>query len=298
MSLDPVRRPTRALAFSLLTSCASPSNAPRAEPVAPSPEAGDAQASPSDAGPDDAPRDADASADAATPETPTLRVMTYNIKHGELAGLEAIAAVIKAEAPDLVALQEVDVDDARSGNVDQPHRLGQLVGMTSLFRTAIDLPGGGAYGVALLSRLPVLTSTRTALTSSGEQRIVAVVDVELRSGVTLAVAITHLDLQAAAREAQAREIRAQLDGRSRVILMGDTNAQPSEASMKTLAERYRDAWASAGVGDGFTIPPDTPTRRIDYVWLGPEWAPPLEAHIPDARTQSDHLPVVVTLARP
>lgn len=286
-----------AFALAILASCATTTSEPPIDAAASGPEP-DASTTPHDAG---IARDASLDRDAgdgsiATPST--LRLMTYNIKHGELGGLEAIAGVIKAEAPDLVALQEVDVDDARSGNVDQPHRLGQLVGMTSLFRTAIDLPGGGAYGVALLSRLPVLSSTRTPLTSSGEQRIVAVVDVELRPGVTLAVAITHMDLQAGAREAQAREIRAQLDGRTLAVLMGDTNAEPSEASMRTLAERYRDAWATAGVGDGFTIPPGKPTRRIDYVWLGPEWAAPLEAHVSDARTQSDHLPVVVTVPRP
>lgn len=89
--------------------------------------------------------------DSAVP-VPTLRIMTFNIKHAEIGGLDGIADVIKAEKPDLVGLQEVDVDAVRSAKVDQPHRLGQLTGMTSLFRTAFDFTDGGSYGIALLSQ--------------------------------------------------------------------------------------------------------------------------------------------------
>src|SRR4051812_48094511 len=79
----------------------------------------------------------ESSTDALTPSesaqalTPGggLRFMTYNIKHGELSSLESIASVIKAQSPDLVALQEVDVLTTRSGKVDQAALLGALTGM-------------------------------------------------------------------------------------------------------------------------------------------------------------------------
>lgn len=41
-------------------------------------------------------------------DTLRVRVMTYNLRFGELASLEELAAHIKAFKPDFVALQEVD----------------------------------------------------------------------------------------------------------------------------------------------------------------------------------------------
>ena len=51
--------------------------------------------------------------------TLTLRVMTYNLRYGELASLEQLAAHIKAFQPDFVALEEVDCFTKRE---DTPHQ--------------------------------------------------------------------------------------------------------------------------------------------------------------------------------
>lgn len=235
-------------------------------------------------------------ADAAAPPK-TLRIMTFNIKHGEIGGLEGVADVIKAESPDLVGLQEVDVDAVRSAKVDQAHRLGQLTGLTSLFRTALNFPDGGSYGVALLSRFPVLTSERVALTSSGEQRILAVIDVELAKGRVIQVGVTHMDLQAAARATQAQEIVARLAPKPLAILMGDFNAQPNEAALSTITGAFVDGWAEAGTGPGYTIPPSGPNRRIDYIMLAKDWSKPISARVP-VTNASDHLPLVVDVPLP
>ena len=47
-------------------------------------------------------------ASAQKQDTLRIRVMTYNLRFGELASLEQIAEHIKAFKPDFVALQEVD----------------------------------------------------------------------------------------------------------------------------------------------------------------------------------------------
>lgn len=51
-----------------------------------------------------------------------LRIMSYNIHHGEerdgKTDIERIAEVISKENPDLAALQEVDKNCTRSGNID------------------------------------------------------------------------------------------------------------------------------------------------------------------------------------
>ena len=251
----------------------------------------------------DAEVDGEAGTDAGilpdgAPATRSLRLMTYNVKHGERAGLEAIADTINRNFPDLVGLQEVDVEAGRSGSVDQAHRLGQLTGMTSLFRTAFSFADGGSYGVALLSRYPILTSERILLPSSGEQRVLATVDVALEKGKILKVGITHLDLVAASRAQQATEIKRVLSGVPRAILFGDLNATPDEGAIVELAGFMQDAWTQAGAGSGFTIPVDTPNRRIDYIFLGSGIGKATSAAVVDEKLASDHLPVVAQVPLP
>jgi len=90
-----------------------------------------------------------------------LRVLTYNIHHGnppsrpDFIDINAIANVIKQQNPDIVSLQEIDVNTIRSGKtLDEANELGRLTGMKAYFAKGIDY-GGGEYGVAVLSKLPM-----------------------------------------------------------------------------------------------------------------------------------------------
>lgn len=93
-----------------------------------------------------------------------IRVLTYNIHHGE--GLDGkvdlgrIAQVIQQAAPDVVALQEVDLGTERTGRVDQAAELGRLTGLHAVFGKAFDY-SGGRYGAALLSRWSIQEATPT-----------------------------------------------------------------------------------------------------------------------------------------
>ena len=81
-----------------------------------------------------------------------MRILTYNIHHGEgLDGridLPRIAAVIAAQRPDLVALQEVDRNARRSGGVDQAAELGRLTGLQA---DRCDVGAGGTWTVQLIA---------------------------------------------------------------------------------------------------------------------------------------------------
>src|SRR5690606_10004922 len=91
-------------------------------------------------------------------KTYTLRVLTYNIFHGETTrgeiDMDLCGQIIKDENPDLVALQEVDKGVERSGRIDQTAELSVRTGLTGYFAKARDFQGGD-YGVAILSKLPV-----------------------------------------------------------------------------------------------------------------------------------------------
>ncbi|MGZ5544081.1 MAG: endonuclease/exonuclease/phosphatase family protein, partial [Limisphaerales bacterium] len=91
-----------------------------------------------------------------------FRVMTYNIHHGEgldhKVDLPRIAALIKREKADIVALQEVDKGVTRTDRRDLTAELAKLTGMTGVFSNNHYFQGG-EYGNAILSRFPVLTLT-------------------------------------------------------------------------------------------------------------------------------------------
>src|SRR5262245_1523562 len=89
-----------------------------------------------------------------------IRVLTYNIHHGEgpdgRIDLPRLAEVIANAASDLVALQEVDEGTARAGGVHQVAELGRLTRMHHAFGQTMEFQGGG-YGVGVLSRWRLLS---------------------------------------------------------------------------------------------------------------------------------------------
>ena len=123
-----------------------------------------------------------------------LVLATLNIQHGA-EGLEKIAEAIRAVSPDIIGLQEVDVDCERSGFADEPAELARMAGYPYYaFAKAIPL-GSGEYGNALLSRYPIERFEVIPLESgNGEDRSLghAVISVE---GLKLDVFVTHLSFE-------------------------------------------------------------------------------------------------------
>ncbi len=235
----------------------------------------------------------------------TFRVMTYNIHHGEgLDGkvdLERIAALIKREQADIVALQEVDRGVQRTGRRDVPSELAALTGMTCLFSKNIAFQGG-EYGNAVLTRFPVRqwTNTHLPMLQAGEQRGILQLSLQVQ-GRELVFLDTHLDHHSEAeRLASAVEIQRLIlqYGRRPMVLCGDMNTVPGTQTYQQLARNFTDAWTLSGLGNGNTIPAEKPVRRIDYIWLH-KAAPlsPLKVWVPQSEA-SDHLPVVAEFRFP
>jgi endonuclease/exonuclease/phosphatase family metal-dependent hydrolase len=231
----------------------------------------------------------------------TVRVMNYNIQHGEgvdgVINLPRIAAVITNVGADIVGLQEVDQKTTRSGGVDQAAELARLTGMNFYFGRSINYQGGG-YGNAVLSRFPIREQKRTLLArlnQTVEQRSVCEVVLDL-GGTELVLLNTHLDAGSSHDErlhsvAQIKVLMAGYGNRA-VLLCGDFNTRPTEPAYAALATDFVDAWPVVGQGNGYTFPSLLPNRRIDYFWYPPGRQTPVQAWIP-ATLASDHLPVVV-----
>ncbi|HEY3394093.1 MAG TPA: endonuclease/exonuclease/phosphatase family protein [Lacipirellulaceae bacterium] len=242
-----------------------------------------------------------------------IRVLTYNIHHGEGVDgkfdLPRIAAMIKSVSPDLVALQEVDQVTARASGVDQPAELARLTGMEVVFGRNIDFQGGG-YGTAVLSRLPVKAHSSVKLRSfyegtaeNAEQRGVQIVEIGASGEEGLVFLCTHLDYRPDERERMAsaetiNELAAKY-GERLMILAGDLNAEPQSRVMREFTKRWKIAGATRdSVPPLLTYPSAEPTKWIDYVLVRPaeRWEI-VEVRVIDERVASDHRPLLAVLRR-
>jgi endonuclease/exonuclease/phosphatase family metal-dependent hydrolase len=231
----------------------------------------------------------------AQPKAPErlLRVMTYNIKHGQTnevctqpprvpgqppfpdcgLDLQASAAVIAAHDPDIVGMQEIDRFWARSAGLDEPAELASWLGFEHYCYAAnlTHSPDSHAlvaheYGTLVLSRFPILECENTFLRRVGntEQRGLLKVLVNVR-GVPLQFYNTHLHTVQADRLLQTEDIAAVLDAAPAGprVVVGDFNARSTFTTTVTemlpIYERLLDAWREAPLPtadnpNGFTSP--------------------------------------------
>ena len=239
----------------------------------------------------------------------TLRVMTYNIHVGvgmdKRQDLARVAAVISRERPDLVGLQEVDRGVERTGRVDEIRELARLTGMDYAFAHNLNYQGG-QYGVAVLSRFPILSidHRRYLNTREAERRGFVRVEVEV-GGRRVSFVTTHLDWQH--EDGRLYEARQLLDALATVpgpvIVTGDFNEEPTGGAYQLMLKAgFADAWAQSRAGDaerageGATYPADKPAKRIDYVFYRDGVAARTRGtKVPDTPA-SDHRPLVVELS--
>jgi endonuclease/exonuclease/phosphatase family metal-dependent hydrolase len=200
-----------------------------------------------------------------------------------------VAAAIQALDADVLALQEVDRGQERSGGADLAAVAAEAMGATDhRFAAAIrGTPGGAwlpatgddetdptAYGVALLSRyavrswqvvrlppLPVPApwiwhGTRRPVLVRDEPRVAVVADVATPTGA-MTVATTHVSFLPGSNVRQLRRLAAALRGRvGPLLLMGDLN-------MSSRAAQRCTGLAATAVG--LTFPANEPTRQIDHI---------------------------------
>ncbi|MSR23001.1 MAG: endonuclease [Gemmatimonadetes bacterium] len=234
----------------------------------------------------------------------TVRVLTYNVHHGQGTDrqfdLLRLADVMQSVRPDIIALQEVDQATERSDGVNQFDEFVRLLGMHGEFGRAIDYMGGG-YGVAVLSRWPLLSPDNQPLPASLENEPRTALTVLIRAGQDgpiLKFTSTHLDnsrdsTDRIAQAARLNELLVSGDAQSS-ILAGDFNARQGTAAMEILAAQWTNAVPVSG------LPPDSSPpgrgRRSDYVLFRPaeRWRV-IESRVIDEGVASDHRPVLTVL---
>jgi endonuclease/exonuclease/phosphatase family metal-dependent hydrolase len=227
--------------------------------------------------------------DVDTPST--LRVVTWNIRAALSSSIDTIAGELAALDADVVALQEVDRNASRSGDIDQATALGDALGMASTFAAA-RAEGHGEFGVALLSRIPFENARRMELPSDNAFEPRVAVDAHLCAGdFHLRAASVHADIYpwSARQNADvlADDLRESMG--EGVVVGGDLNDTPDGDGPAAFTTRgFVDASADA---------PTFADRRIDYVFVDTALTPGAGARVADSEA-SDHRPMVVDLTLP
>jgi endonuclease/exonuclease/phosphatase family metal-dependent hydrolase len=223
-----------------------------------------------------------------------MRFATFNILHGRTAGdgvvsLDRLRTAVREIDADVLAMQEVDLDQPRSAMADLTAVAAEAMGATShrfvaalsgtpgatwIAATGDEQPGTAAYGIALLSRYPArnwqvmrlpripirfpmyLPGPGRVMVVREEPRAVVVAQFDTPCG-PITVANTHLSFVPGWNRVQLRRLHrdlAALPGPR--FLMGDLNMAPpgpvSCTGMHSLAELA-------------TFPSRTPSRQLDHV---------------------------------
>lgn len=234
-----------------------------------------------------------------------LNIMSYNIRHAnppsekDSIDIDAIVKTIEAEKPDLVALQEVDVNTRRSGSGNQAKIIADKLGFYYFFGKALNFDGG-EYGVAILSKNALSQEKIHRLPSepgeNAEDRVLVTAKIELSDDVAVLFGSTHLDYKkdSKSRLLQLEEIvKISEAGDLPVILAGDFNAEPDSRTINLLDRFFTRTCGSCEP----TFPAHEPEKAIDFIaFRSPEDNIRIEKHqVISKPYASDHLPVLAVL---
>jgi endonuclease/exonuclease/phosphatase family metal-dependent hydrolase len=244
-----------------------------------------------------------------------LRVMTYNVHscigNDRVLSPTRIAEVIAAYNPDVVALQELDVGRARTGNVDQAHLIAQRLEYVFHFFPGMEIEEE-RFGDAILSRYHMHLRHAAGLPrhqyrSKRTHRGALWVSMEV-DGRTVQIINTHLGLGRVERRSQTERLLSDewlghKDCTSPLIFCGDLNSLPRSfvhRQYKSILHDTQPFLHGSRARSKNTYPSPYPMWRIDYIFVSPDIRV-TNVIVPRTRLTrlaSDHLPVIADLEIP
>lgn len=222
-----------------------------------------------------------------------VKLMSYNIRNTKgmdgIQNVQRIANVIINEAPDVVAVQELDSMTTRS---NQRYVLGELaerVQMHASYAPAISFQGG-KYGIGILSREKPLAIRTYPLPGREEARMLMVAEFE-----DYFFACTHLSLTEEDRLASLDIIKQSVPNSNKpYFLAGDLNDQPDSKFIQALKQDFQLLTDIKKP----TFPAPEPTETIDYIAAWKHSANDfanLSVRVLEEPLASDHRPLTVQL---
>lgn len=247
-----------------------------------------------------------------------LRLLTYNIHScigmDGVVSTARIARVIAHYQPDVVALQELDIDQSKTDQVDQAKMIAEELSMDIHFHPIRHLEQG-RFGNAILTDLPmrlvkagqlsVPAAKRRPLThrspfNAPRGAVWVAIDFNGRS---VNLINTHLGLTPKERREQVDTLLSEEwlnhpDCASPTILCGDFNATARQKAIRRLAVKLKDAQVEhRGRLTEKTFAGRYPTLTIDHVLVDHSINVKHTTVANNSLTKvaSDHLPLIVDL---
>ncbi len=264
-------------------------------------------------------------AEGCSRQTWRVRIATFNILHGrspadDRVDVDRFATAVRGLNADVLGLQEVDRGQPRSLGADLTQvaadamgaaeyrfaaALAGTPGLTWRAATGREQPGMAAYGIALLSRYPVLHwqvlklpapkvpvpawrgRLRPQLVRDDEARVAVLATVQTPLGDVL-IATTHLSFLPGWNAVQLTRVARRVAARvGPAIVLGDLNMGPGLARRLTRLEP---------LATQLTFPAHAPERQIDHILA--RGLPRTGRGEAVRLALSDHLALVVDLPDP
>ena len=236
-----------------------------------------------------------------------LKLVCFNIWHNQgdwPARRALLIEAIRAENPDVIALQEV-LEDAAVGLPNQARTLADALGGYEMQFVSTDPEGAPRrYGNAILSRLPVLAHDSKKLEPLNDYRTAIRARVSV-GGRAVDVVNTHLAWQAdqaPVRAQQIADLMAWLPGDGTpLIVMGDFNAVQEDAGLNALTgPRFFSALPRGAAETTLNPAKGHQSRVIDHIFaeaahFAPAGASVIGSAPMDGEYPSDHFGVAARL---
>jgi endonuclease/exonuclease/phosphatase family metal-dependent hydrolase len=223
-----------------------------------------------------------------------VRIATFNILHGRSlddgrVDVDRLAAAVKSLDADVLGLQEVDRDQPRSMGADLTAVAAEAMGApehqfvaalhgtpggTWMAATGDEQPGAATYGIALLSRYPVVswrvvrlpamrasvplwsTINNRPFLARDEPRVAVAAVLDGPHG-EFTVCNTHLSFIPGWNARQLRTLIRSLTGtREPLVLLGDLNMEQRQAARVS---------GLRPIASAATFPAGHPRRQIDHI---------------------------------
>ncbi len=232
----------------------------------------------------------------------SFRITTYNIH--KCRGLDRrvrprrIAEVIKETEPDIVALQEVVGMDQGELERNQVRFIAEELGFDYRIGENRRLHGG-AYGNAVLTRLPIVATQNHDITQRKyEPRGCLALTMALKGAQLLRVYNVHLGTGFFERRYQVTKLLDLLGHHSSEgpprLLLGDFNEWPRGLASRLLEEHFNTAEPQRRLGRPRTYPGILPLAHVDHIYYDSalEVKQVVVHRSRLSLVASDHLPIV------
>ena len=222
-----------------------------------------------------------------------LKLMSYNIRNTKgmdnVRNVQRIANVINNEAPDVVAVQELDSMTTRSNQTDVLAEVAERTQMHANYAPAISFQGG-KYGIGILSKEQPLNIQTFPLPGREEKRMLMVAEFK-----DYFFACTHLSLTEEDRLTSLDIIKNSASTSNKpFFLAGDLNDTPESKFIQDLQKDFQVLTNTKNP----TYPAPEPKETIDYIaaWKGnTDSFANLSTQVVEEPLASDHRPITATL---